>query len=51
MEKLAVLVDETLIVVNGELLAEDIKILEKYGQVLTRDNIGYDTADFGSWKG
>lgn len=26
--------------------AEDIKILEKYGQVLTRDNIGYDTAAF-----
>ena len=46
LEKLAVLADETLIVVNGELLAEDIKILEKYGQVLTRDNIGYDTAAF-----
>ena len=46
LEKLAVLADETLIVVNGGLLAEDIKILEKYGQVLTRDNIGYDTAAF-----
>ena len=46
LEKLAVLADKTLIVVNGGLLAEDIKILEKYGQVLTRDNIGYDTAAF-----
>lgn len=46
LEKLGVLADETLIVVNGGLLAEDIKILEKYGQVLTRDNIGYDTAAF-----
>lgn len=46
LEKLAVLADETLIVVNGGVLAEDIKILEKYGQVLTRDNIGYDTAAF-----
>ena len=46
LEKLAVLADKTLIVVNGGLAEEDIETLEQYGQVLVRDNSGYDTAAF-----
>ena len=46
LEKLAALVDETLIVVNGGVKPEDLSALEQYGQVLVRDNIGYDAAAF-----
>ena len=46
LEKLAALVDETLIVVNGGLQPEDLSVLEQYGQVLVRDNTGYDAAAF-----
>ena len=46
LEKLAALVDETLIVVNGGLKQEDLSVLEQYGQVLVRDNTGYDAAAF-----
>ena len=46
LEKLAVLADKTLIVVNGGLAEEDLETLEQYGQVLVRDNSGYDTAAF-----
>ena len=46
LEKLAALADKTLIVVNGGLAEEDIETLEQYGQVLVRDNSGYDTAAF-----
>ena len=46
LEKLAALADKTLIVVNGGLAAEDLETLEQYGQVLVRDNTGYDTAAF-----
>ena len=46
LEKLATLADKTLIVVNGGLAAEDLETLEQYGQVLVRDNTGYDTAAF-----
>ena len=46
LEKLAALVDETLIVVNGGLKPEDLSVLEQYGQVLVRDNTGYDAAAF-----
>lgn len=46
LEKLASLVDETLIVVNGGLKSEDLSTLEQYGQVLVRDNTGYDAAAF-----
>ena len=46
LEKLAALADKTLIVVNGGLAAEDLEILGQYGQVLVRDNTGYDTAAF-----
>ena len=46
LEKLAALADKTLIVVNGGLVAEDLETLEQYGQVLVRDNTGYDTAAF-----
>ena len=46
LEKLAALVDETLIVVNGGLKSEDLSTLEQYGQVLVRDNTGYDAAAF-----
>ena len=46
LEKLAALADKTLIIVNGGLAAEDLETLEQYGQVLVRDNTGYDTAAF-----
>ena len=46
LEKLATLADKTLIVVNGGLVAEDLETLGQYGQVLVRDNTGYDTAAF-----
>ena len=46
LEKLAALADKTLIVVNGGLAEEDLETLEQYGQVLVRDNSGYDTAAF-----
>lgn len=46
LEKLAALADKTLIVVNGGLAEEDLETLERYGQVLVRDNSGYDTAAF-----
>ena len=46
LEKLAALVDETLIVVNGGVKPEDLSTLEQYGQVLVRDNTGYDAAAF-----
>ena len=46
LEKLAALVDETLIVVNGGVKPEDLSVLEQYGQVLVRDNTGYDAAAF-----
>ena len=46
LEKLAALADKTLIVVNGGLAEEDLETLEQYGQVLVRDNTGYDTAAF-----
>ena len=46
LEKLAALADKTLIIVNGGLVAEDLEILESFGQVLVRENTGYDTAAF-----
>ncbi|EGP65862.1 glycosyltransferase, group 1 family protein [Streptococcus sp. oral taxon 056 str. F0418] len=46
LEKLATLADKTLIIVNGGLVAEDLEILESFGQVLVRENTGYDTAAF-----
>ena len=46
LEKLAALADKTLIVVNGGLAEEDLETLEQYGQVLVRNNSGYDTAAF-----
>lgn len=46
LEKLAALADKTLIIVNSGLVAEDLEILESFGQVLVRENTGYDTAAF-----
>ena len=46
LQALSSLVDDVIVVVNGQLHVEDINILEPYGQVLTRDNKGYDTAAF-----
>ena len=46
LQALAPLVDDVIVVVNGQLHADDIKSLENYGRVLTRDNKGYDTAAF-----
>lgn len=46
LEALARLSDQVLIVVNGSLHEEDIRELEGFGQVVSRDNIGYDTAAF-----
>ena len=46
LEALAHIVDEVLIVVNNSITNEDQEILEKYGSVLSRENIGYDTGAF-----
>lgn len=46
LEALAQLSDKVLIVLNGTLPDEDIKKLTNYGQVVTRENSGYDTAAF-----
>ena len=46
LQALSLLMDDVIVVVNGQLHVEDINTLEPYGQVLTRDNKGYDTAAF-----
>lgn len=46
LQALAPLVDNVIVVVNGQLHNDDINSLENYGRVLTRDNKGYDTAAF-----
>lgn len=46
LKALAPLVDDVIVVVNGQLHDDDINTLEAYGKVLTRDNKGYDTAAF-----
>lgn len=46
LQALSPLVDDVIVVINGQLHDDDIKSLENYGQVLTRDNKGYDTAAF-----
>ena len=46
LQALAPLVDDVIVVVNGQLHNDDINRLEMYGRVLARDNEGYDTAAF-----
>ena len=46
LQALAPLVDDVIVVVNGQLHNDDINNIENYGRVLTRDNKGYDTAAF-----
>lgn len=46
LQALAPLVDDVVVVVNGQLPEDDINTLDTYGRVLTRDNKGYDTAAF-----
>lgn len=46
LEALAKLSDQVLIVVNGDIDARDTSDLQQYGEVVTRDNSGYDTAAF-----
>ncbi|MCL2112342.1 MAG: glycosyltransferase [Streptococcaceae bacterium] len=46
LKALAALSEQIVIVVNGELLSEDQKILESFGEVKIRPNKGYDTAAF-----
>ena len=46
LQALSPLMDEVIVVVNGSLRVEDVNNLKSYGQVLTRDNKGYDTAAF-----
>ena len=46
LQALVPLVDDVIVVVNGQLHDDDINCLENYGRVLTRDNKGYDTAAF-----
>lgn len=46
LEALANLSDKVLIVLNSTLPDGDVEKLEKYGQVVTRENTGYDTAAF-----
>lgn len=48
LEGLATYCDDVLIVVNGSLAKADIQSLEKFGEVLQRENEGYDTAAFRS---
>lgn len=46
LQALSPLMDDVIVVVNGQLHVDDVNNLEHYGQVLTRDNKGYDTAAF-----
>lgn len=46
LKALAELSQRVLIVVNGELPKESVSELEKYGQVVLRENKGYDTGAF-----
>ena len=46
LQALFPLMDEVIVVVNGSLRVEDVNNLKSYGQVLIRDNKGYDTAAF-----
>ena len=46
LEALAKLSDKILIVINGDIDARDTSDLQQYGEVVTRDNSGYDTAAF-----
>lgn len=46
LQALSPLMDDVIIVVNGQLHVEDVNKLEPFGQVLTRNNKGYDTAAF-----
>ena len=46
LQALSKLSNHISIVINGSLSSKDLKILEEYGQVLQRENIGYDTAAF-----
>lgn len=46
LQALAPLLDDVIVVVNGQLHNDDINRLEMYGRVLARDNEGYDTAAF-----
>ncbi|MDT2756587.1 rhamnan synthesis F family protein [Enterococcus asini] len=46
LEALAKLSDKVLIVVNGSVNEEDKKRLAEFGEVVFRDNAGYDTAGF-----
>ena len=46
LQALSPLMDDVIVVVNGSLHVEDVNNLKSYGQVLTRDNKGYDTAAF-----
>ena len=46
LQALAPLVDDVIVVVNGQLHDDDVNNLEHYGRVLIRDNKGYDTAAF-----
>lgn len=46
LEALAKLSEDVLIVVNGKLDQKDLAHLEQYGQVVFRENKGYDTAAF-----
>ena len=46
LQALTPLVDDVIVVVNGQLHDDDINTLGVYGKVLTRDNKGYDTAAF-----
>lgn len=46
LEALSKIADQVVVVVNGTLAQEDIKVLETYGQVELRENEGYDVAAF-----
>ncbi|WP_427813876.1 rhamnan synthesis F family protein [Enterococcus sp. 22-H-5-01] len=46
LKELAAIVEDVLIVINGELPTIDIQRLKKLGEVKNRENSGYDTAAF-----
>ena len=48
LEGLAAYCEDILIVVNGTLAKDDVQSLEQFGEVLHRENEGYDTAGFRS---
>lgn len=46
LEKISGSFDQVIIVINGQLNEEDVRVLHKYGEVYQRENTGYDVGGF-----